>query len=370
MVRAAVHPSMRHFDRPLGADFNKELWTPMPPIPARPADPTIAGLIGLAENEFRQGHLEASCAVARLIRKRVPDDIVPQRMLSLVTFSLTPEGPAPRERPCYHLALAEAHSMLGENEAAASNYRAALTFNRDLRQAHLGLAALRMPGDDYLVWLDRLYRSLAPETVIEIGVYLGASLALLRPPTVAIGIDPNPTVLTPLKTETHIFAETSDEFFARRRPEHLLGGRPLSVGFIDGLHLYEQALKDFIHLEACCGPRSVLLFHDTVPLDESTQSRIRETEFHTGDVWKVVLCLKHYRPELNIFTVATPPTGLTIVIGLDPASRILTDKYDDAVARFRDTSFSVIESRLETALNVVPNDWNIVQFRLKARHFI
>src|SRR5450631_1084438 len=45
------------------------------------------------------------------------------------------------------------------------------------------------------------------------------------------------------------------------------------------------------------------------------QTRARDTDFHTGDVWKTVLCLKHYRPDLDVFTIATPPTGLTVVTG-------------------------------------------------------
>ena len=368
MVRAAVYPITRYDEQPLGADFNQELWTC---TPSRSSDQTIAGLVDLTENEFRHGRDEAACAVARLIRERAPDEPGPQHLLSLVSPWLQPgEVPSDDHRADYHLALGEAHRMLGENEAAASNYRAALTFTRDLHQAHLGLAMLRMPGDDYLVWLERLYRSLAPESVIEVGIFQGASLALLRPPTMAIGIDPDPTVVIPLKTETHIFTETSDEFFAQSRIERLLAGRPLSIGFIDGLHLFEQALRDFNYLESCCGPRSVILFHDTVPLDEPTQSRTRETQFHTGDVWKTILCLKHYRPDLDIFTIATPPTGLTVVTGLDPNSRVLTDRYEEAVARFIDTSFSAVECILETMLNVVPNDWSMVESRLKERHII
>lgn len=364
MVRAAIHPNSSYFEQPLGADFNKELWTRMPP--ARSPDETITGLIDLAENEFRQGRFEAACAIARLIRKHAPDEHEPQRLLSLVAAWQSADGPPHNQRADYHLALAEAQTMLGDTETAAANYRAALTLDSNLTQAHIGLANLRMPGDGYLVWLERLYGSLAPETVIEIGIYQGASLALLQPPTVAIGIDPTPTVTFPLKTETYIFAETSDEFFAQHRPEKLLAGRPLSVAFIDGLHLYEQALRDFIHLETYCGPRSLILFHNTVPLDEATQSRARDTEFHTGDVWKTVLCLKHYRPELDIFTIATPPTGLTIVTRLDPTSRVVSDSYEEAVARFIDMPFSEIQDRLAVALNIVPNDWNAVQARLKA----
>jgi len=57
---------------------------------------------------------------------------------------------------------------------------------------------------------------------------------------------------------------------------------------------------------------------------------------------------------------------LTVVTGLDPTSRILTDSYEEAVARFIDTSFSAVECVLETMLDVVPNDWNVVRARLEA----
>lgn len=243
-------------------------------------------------------------------------------------------------------------------------------FNPDLAQAHLALAEIAMPGEDYLAWLERIYRELKPDTVIEIGVYRGASLALIRPPAIAIGIDPNPRICHTLRTETHIFAETSDEFFAKRRADKFLADRPLSIGFVDGLHLYEQALKDFINLEFCCGPQSVILLHDTVPFDERTQTRAQETQFHTGDVWKTVLSLKHYRPDLDILTIATSPTGLTVVMGLNPRSRVLAERYEEAVTRFIDTPFSAIEGRLDGELNIVPNDWRAVAKRLQAHGII
>jgi hypothetical protein len=231
----------------------------------------------------------------------------------------------------------------------------------------MGLAQLRMPGENYLALLERIYGLIAPETVMEIGVFRGESLALLKPPTVAIGIDPTPAVVCPLQTETHIFAETSDEFFAKGRAARLLNGRPLSVAFIDGLHLYEQVLRDFINVEMLCGPRSVILLHDTVPLDEPTQSRERDTVFHSGDVWKTVVTLKEYRPDLEIFTLPAAPTGLTVVTGLDSTSRVLADRYEQAVERFIQKPFSDIENALDETMNIVANDLDIVRARLGAR---
>jgi hypothetical protein len=114
----------------------------------------------------------------------------------------------------------------------------------------------------------------------------------------------------------------------------------------------------------------MILLHDTVPLDELTQRRTPEVHFSTGDVWKTILCLKHYRPDLDIFTIATQPTGLTVVTKLDPFSTVLTDAYDEAVLRFIDTPFATIEDRIATELNIVPNDWETVESRLKGSGII
>lgn len=363
-VRAATDPVKKAGLEPLGPDFQKDLWSLT--SPEVPADSQSAALVALLHQELRSGHYAAAAGAARLIRQRRPNEPEPQRLLSL----LGGHPPEP-DSAIYQLAIAETHRILGEKELAISGYEKALALDGNLVQAHVGLATLRMPGDSYYVWLDRLYTGLSPETVVEIGVFDGASLALVRSPSLAIAIDPNPTVTYPLKAETHIFPETSDEFFAKDTLKSLLSGRPLGIGFIDGLHLYEQTLKDFINLEKFCGPRSVILFHDTVPLDEQTQTRVRNTQFHTGDVWKIVPCLKFYRPDLDIFTVATPWSGLTIVSGFGCESHTaFAAKYDEAVARFIDAPFSTIQSDMASALNLVANDWTVVRSHLRDRRIV
>jgi tetratricopeptide (TPR) repeat protein len=362
---AATRSVRTHPARPLGANFDRESWCTKSQLAS--ATPALAAAIELAQQAFRSENFPAAVSMARLIRSRFPNEAEPQRLLAFNPSGLDYDYPLDAD---YFFALGEVHRLLGDQDAANSHYRHALSIDQNFVKAHIGLATQRLPGDYYLTWLDRFYTALAPETVIEIGVFDGQSIARVHPPTVAIGIDPNPMVSYPLTAETHIFTETSDAFFARGGPDALLAGRPLGVGFIDGLHLYEQALKDFINLERYCGPRSVILFHDTVPLDEATQSRARDTQFHTGDVWKTVLCLKHYRPELDIFTIATPWTGLTVVAGLDPASQVLANSYDEAVARFIDTPFAEIENRMDEALNIVANDWRIVEELLKARRIL
>lgn len=324
-------------------------------------------LLQLAKNEIRHGRNDTAAAVAQLITYRFPKNPQAQRLLSSIKPLDRNDNRTQRHQANHHLALAQAHHILDENEAAVLNYQAALTFNADLPEAHSGLAAIKMPGISYLDWLEKLYDHLKPKTVIEIGVSQSASLARIPPPAIAIGVDPVPSVIYPLQTEAHIFAETSDDFFNRRNVRELLHGEPLSIGFIDGSHIFEQALRDFIHLETYCGPTSVIMFHDTIPLDELTQRRVPETHFSTGDVWKTILCLKQYRPDLDVFTIATPPTGLTIVTGLDPRSTILSEIYYEVVVEFINLPFSTVEQKLPGELNVVPNEWNLVETRLKAR---
>jgi hypothetical protein len=362
-ARAAVAPIRGASASPLGVDFDYRTWSSRATPQAE--DPKIASLVDLARHEFASARYSAAAHIARLTRSIAPDEPEPQRLLSLIASSAVLDDELPS--PEFHHAMGEAYRLLGRNETAQLHYRKALALNRDFAPAHIGLADVRLPGEYYRVWLKRFYSVLAPESVIEIGVSDGMTIALVQPPTIAIGIDPIPTMVAPLTAQTHIFPETSNSFFGRSGPDALLAGRPLGIGFIDGLHLYEQALQDFIHLEAYCGPRSVILVHDTIPLDEATQSRARDTQFHTGDVWKVVLALKHYRPTLDIFTIAAPWTGLTVVTGLDPASRVLADSYDEVVARFIDLPFTEIENRLDDTLNIVANDWHIVEERLKAR---
>ena len=328
-----------------------------------PSEETLNKLLGLARTQIRHGRTNAAASIGDLTAARFPQNPFSKSLSSLERNA----DRTPLQKANFHLALGQAHYLLGENDAAVSNFQTALTFNRDLPDAHSGLAAINMPGIPYLNWLEKLYAYLKPKNVIEIGVSQSASLARVPAPAIAIGVDPVPSVIYPLQTEAHIFAETSDDFFARRNIRELLRGEPLSIGFIDGSHIFEQALRDFMHLEKYCGPNSLIMFHDTVPLDELTQRREPETHFSTGDVWKTILCLKQYRPDLDIFTIATPPTGLTLVTGLDPQSSILSEIYDEALANLLNLPFVAVEKNLHRELNVVPNDWNVVEARLKAR---
>ncbi len=162
------------------------------------------------------------------------------------------------------------------------------------------------------------------------------------------------------------FGSSAPNWMASRRNGQPPGERAVDLAFIDGMHLFEFALRDFINLERYCARTSTCLVHDCCPLDERTSARERVTEFWTGDVWKLVLCLKKYRPDLDVHTVAAAPTGLTIIRRLDPKSRILQDRLESICAEFAPLPYSAVHADKRGQLNLVANNWLTVRSLLKA----
>jgi len=211
----------------------------------------------------------------------------------------------------------------------------------DFPGAQGALASLRMPGPPYRDVLRRLHELVGPRTYLEIGVETGATLAFAKTSERVLGIDPDLSKLRRelLPPSARVFHETSDAFFARQTRAELLGAHHVDLAFIDGMHLFEFALRDFVNVEAWSTPRSVIVLHDCLPLLPVTASRERRTKFWVGDVWKVVAILRRYRPELRIKIVATAPSGLCVVRGLDPSSTVLRERLGAIIEEYRDRDY-------------------------------
>jgi len=201
--------------------------------------------------------------------------------------------------------------------------------------------------------LEQIHWHLLPRTYIEIGVFGGASLRRTAPGTRILGIDPDPQLTVALPDNATILDVTSDDFFARPDVDDLLGGLPVDLAFVDGMHHFEFALRDFMHLERLASPDSTVLVHDCLPIDAETATRDRATAVWSGDVWKVILCLKEYRPDLRVTTLDAAPTGLGVIQGLDPTSTVLDEAYDEIIARYVDLPFEVLDDK-HRQLNVEP----------------
>jgi hypothetical protein len=180
-----------------------------------------------------------------------------------------------------------------------------------------------------LDFLQRVHEVLEPPTYLEIGIRHGDSLALAR--SASVGIDPAFELEVDLSADAALFRETSDEYFDRPEPLEPFGGRPAALGFIDGMHLVEYALRDFINVERRADWTSVIVFDDIFPADFEMAARRRRTIRWTGDVYKMLAILARHRPDLTCLRVDTEPTGLLLVLGLDPQSSVLDDRYDEIV---------------------------------------
>src|SRR5262249_34085075 len=93
----------------------------------------------------------------------------------------------------------------------------------------------------------------------------------------------------------------------------------------DGSHLFEDALADFLRIEALIEPgqRCVIAFDDVLPYNHAIAVREQPPGDWAGDVWKVGEILTEHRPDLELIWADVAPTGLLVVLGA--RRRMLSD---------------------------------------------
>jgi predicted O-methyltransferase YrrM len=206
------------------------------------------------------------------------------------------------------------------------------------------------PADrQYLAILEEIGAHLKPRNYLEIGTFRGASLACFD--CEAIAIDPDfqlEETYRPRSSVTHFYKMESDTFF---NGEYLRGLSIFSIDvlFIDGLHIFEQALRDFANCERVSSALSVILVHDCFPqVAEMAQrewnrdGRVVKELRHMwcGDVWKLLYCLREYRPDLKSAYIDCQPSGLAMFWGLDRDNQVLASRHEALTRQFRDVSLT------------------------------
>jgi hypothetical protein len=198
-------------------------------------------------------------------------------------------------------------------------------------------------GVRYFRVLKQLHEKLNPDWYLEVGTFTGKSLALARCNTIAV--DPKfqlkfPAV-NPHGKQMIFFQETSDAFFEGGFVKR--NKIKIDFAFLDGMHLFEYLLRDFIETEKLMSKDGVIALHDCCPTTDYMATR----EFHdgpwTGDVWKTLLILLRYRPDLQIDVTKASGTGLVLVRNLNPRSQVLAKKYDALVKDYMHQELSDLE---------------------------
>ncbi len=184
--------------------------------------------------------------------------------------------------------------------------------------------------ESYLDAMQTIHRLLRPGLYVEVGIRHGKSLAMTQGP--AIGVDPAPEITVPLAEQVQVFAKTSDDFFTQDADTAIV--QPIDLAFIDGMHWFEFALRDFMNIERYCQTTSLVVFDDIFPSHPLQAARNRQTRVWTGDIWRIVGCLRRFRPDLVVVPIDTHPTGLLLVAGLDRGSTQLGEHYERIVGEY------------------------------------
>ncbi|MEM9670536.1 MAG: class I SAM-dependent methyltransferase [Pseudomonadota bacterium] len=187
---------------------------------------------------------------------------------------------------------------------------------------------------NYKMMLQKLHENLKPNLYFEIGVDSGSSMELST--CMSVGIDPEYHITRSITAPCRLFRITSDGFFEdESRCEELLS-QGIDLGFIDGMHLSEYVLRDFINVERWSKAGGTIVFDDVLPEQMIMAHRERDYNAWCGDVYKIIPILRKYRPDLKIdvFEAFIGPyrKGVAVVRNLDPANDELSKHYDRIVS--------------------------------------
>lgn len=194
-------------------------------------------------------------------------------------------------------------------------------------------------------FLDRRPNSL----YAEIGVRTGESLRRIHSCR-KVGIDPirTPEMQTLLPGEL-FFEKTSDAFFAEDAAAVFAGTR-IDAALVDGLHEFEQALRDILGLERYMSPDGVIFVDDCNPSSKERASETSTGGVWNGDVWKIAPFLLQERADLGYFTIDADH-GLGVVYGFRPVPPQLPGR--EVVSRYKELDYSYLACHRTDSLRLV-----------------
>ncbi|BBZ44477.1 hypothetical protein MPRM_17580 [Mycobacterium parmense] len=173
------------------------------------------------------------------------------------------------------------------------------------------------PGVNRIRAVQRALAGRPDPVYLEIGVSRGQAFQRIAA-DVKIAVDPafklseRTRQLSDAKgRETHYFETTSDAFFENETA--FLERHPIDVALIDGLHTYEQVVRDVEYTLRYLRDDGVIFLHDCNPpfalagrraesWDEfvAQQSGPLVIGIWNGDVWKAIVQLRSTRPDLLV----------------------------------------------------------------------
>jgi len=160
-------------------------------------------------------------------------------------------------------------------------------------------------------------------------------------------------VLNPTNFRNRYFRETSDDFF-RNRDSMLKELGQVDIFLIDGLHTFEQSLKDVLNALKYLNPAGLIVMHDCYPPDKIAATPAQSIDLAKevvkdawknawcGDVWKTIVYLREMHADDLDVAVIHVDFGLGIV--RKKSTRHLDLKIDQAtLQKIKNLEYSVIK---------------------------
>ena len=174
-----------------------------------------------------------------------------------------------------------------------------------------------LPGVNRIKAVQRALADRVKPVYLEIGVSKGLAFRHISAEE-KIAVDPafrlsehTRAVADAKARSTHYFETTSDAFFDNETA--FLDQRPIDVALIDGMHTYEQVVRDVENTLRYLRDDGVIFLHDCNPPFElagrpaeswddfmAQQSGPLVIGVWNGDVWKAIVHLRSTRPDLLV----------------------------------------------------------------------
>jgi SAM-dependent methyltransferase len=235
----------------------------------------------------------------------------------------------------------------------AGDRQAALAGFRKLRDSQLAENAITRT-----TVLQRFINASGAKRYLEIGVEQGINLFQIEAES-KFAIDPEFKIPGGAADfDGHRFFEvTSDEFFANPPIDIVKHG--IDIALVDGLHTYEQALRDVENCLKHLNPGGLVVMHDCLPASAAeaapTLAAARAmpefNEAWTGDVYKTVIHLRTFRPDLSV-AVLDCDHGVGLVQKGDAESMLSIE-----LEHIQEIDFAELQRASGSWLNLKPASW-------------
>ncbi len=207
-----------------------------------------------------------------------------------------------------------------------------------------------------------ILKSIQGKNYLEIGVATGRSFIPIKAKR-KIAVDPVFKKPLTIKFLSFFFAKknfyfqmTSDDFFKHK--SQILNRHGIDVSLIDGLHTYEQSLKDCNNCLNYLTKNGVIIVHDCNPTTKTMAYPAKSGEEARslnlpdwrdewcGDVWKTIVHLRSTRHDLEV-AVLDCDFGVGIVRRGKPESVLTYTRK-----QIKTMTYSDLESNRKTFLNL------------------